>query len=119
MVSGAVAAFGFRQPGEPTKVVAKKGSQSTFPSNSLRKVEEHIGNGQNSFSLFFKQEMSNRLDYGLAASGQKQAKLEVDRPDVCCSGKLWLAQCVRCVQGSTRRGLTTGQESEEGVEHAL
>ena len=30
------------------------------------------------------------------------------------SGKLWLAQCVRCVGGSTRRGLTRGEESEEG-----
>ena len=34
--------------------------------------------------------------------------------DVCCSGKLWLAQCVRCIAGSTRRGLTRGEESEEG-----
>ena len=33
---------------------------------------------------------------------------------VFCSGKLWLAQCVRCVAGSTRRGLTRGEESEEG-----
>ena len=34
--------------------------------------------------------------------------------DVFCSGKLWLAQCVRCVGGSTRRGLTRGEESEAG-----
>ena len=37
-----------------------------------------------------------------------------DAAYVCCSGKLWLAQCVRCVAGSTRRGLTRGEESEEG-----
>ena len=35
------------------------------------------------------------------------------------SGKLWLAQCVRCVAGSTRRGLTRGEESEEGGDSAL
>ena len=35
------------------------------------------------------------------------------------SGKLWLAQCVRCIAGSTRRGLTRGEESEEGGECEL
>ena len=30
------------------------------------------------------------------------------------SGKLWLAQCLRCIAGGTRRGLTRGEESEEG-----
>ena len=38
----------------------------------------------------------------------------LDKTDICCSGKLWLAQCGRCTGISTRKGLTRGEESEEG-----
>ena len=33
---------------------------------------------------------------------------------VFCSGKLWLCLGVRCLSGAPRRGLTWGEESEEG-----
>ena len=46
----------------------------------------------------------------------------VDKPEglggraAASSGKLWLCLGVRCITGSTRRGLTRGAESEEGGE---
>ena len=46
----------------------------------------------------------------ITAAGRRPAASRL----VFCSGKLWLAQCVRCLAGSTRRRLTRGEESEEG-----
>ena len=43
----------------------------------------------------------------------------VEAGQVSGSGKLWLCQGVRCTGGSTRRGLTRGEESEEGGERGL
>ena len=86
----AVAGSGFRQLGDPTKIVVKKESKSMSPSNDPRKVEK--SSGWVEYLQFFKQQLINRLDYGLgqpaaAKSGQKQPGLEVsclDWTDVIC-----------------------------------
>ena len=37
-----------------------------------------------------------------------------DAADVCCCGKLWLCLGVRCISGSTRKGLTRGRNPRRG-----
>ena len=63
MVMGAVAASGFRERGDATKIVVKKGSKSMSPSNPPREVEENWE--WTKYLHLFKQRMINKLDYGL------------------------------------------------------